>query len=90
MSLEHITLDVFLFFSFFKAIYVNLKNCFLVKVDVHINNNGGFGHSANGHAARSEIVPREPSEHAYEQICIRQEEIDSGEKKSNDNVSDSR
>ncbi|XP_017887256.1 espin-like isoform X2 [Ceratina calcarata] len=44
-----------------------------VKVDVHINNgvldrpSGG-----NGYAAKPEIA-RDPTEHAYEQICLRQE-----------------
>lgn len=67
-----------------------------VKVDVHINN-GGFArpHPANGHAARAEIAPaRESSEHAYEQICVRQEETgsvgSSSRKKPPDNASDSR
>lgn len=67
-----------------------------MKVDVHINN-GGFSrpHAGNGHATRSEVVPRETSEHAYEQICVRQEEIgsvvgSSSRKKPADNVSDSR
>ncbi|XP_025156038.1 espin isoform X2 [Harpegnathos saltator] len=66
-----------------------------VKVDVHINN-GGFNrslHPGNGHAARSEIAPRESSEHAYEQICVRQEETgsvgSSSRKKLADNTSDS-
>nr|XP_012216328.1 PREDICTED: espin isoform X1 [Linepithema humile] len=64
-----------------------------VKVDVHINNNGfGRTHPGNGHAARSEIA-REPAEHAYEQICVRQEETgsvgSSSRKKPTDNVSDS-
>ncbi|XP_032666801.1 espin isoform X2 [Odontomachus brunneus] len=65
-----------------------------VKVDVHINN-GGFNrpHPSNGHAARSEIAPREASEHAYEQICVRQEETgsvgSSSRKKPADNTSDS-
>lgn len=66
-----------------------------VKVDVHINNNGFVGrpHPSNGHAARSELA-REPSEHAYEQICVRQEETgsvnSSSRKKPADNASDSR
>lgn len=66
-----------------------------VKVDVHINNGGFVGrpHPSNGHAARSEIA-REPPDHAYEQICVRQEEIgnvgSSSRKKPTDNVSDSR
>ncbi|XP_029175810.1 espin [Nylanderia fulva] len=65
-----------------------------VKVDVHINNNGFVGrpHPSNGHAARSELA-REPSEHAYEQICVRQEETSSvsssSRKKAADNASDS-
>ncbi|RLU21115.1 hypothetical protein DMN91_005488 [Ooceraea biroi] len=65
-----------------------------VKVDVHINNGGFVGrpHPSNGHAARSEIA-KEPQDHAYEQICVRQEEIgnvgSSSRKKSTDNVSDS-
>ncbi|KMQ89239.1 muscle m-line assembly protein unc-89, partial [Lasius niger] len=65
-----------------------------VKVDVHINNNGFVGkpHPSNGHAARSELA-REPSEHAYEQICVRQEETgsvnSSSRKKPADNASDS-
>ncbi|XP_071569072.1 uncharacterized protein F isoform X2 [Temnothorax nylanderi] len=66
-----------------------------VKVDVHINNGGGFvgrPHTGNGHAARSEIA-RESSDHAYEQICVRQEETSSvsssSRKKPADNASDS-
>ncbi|XP_012542288.2 espin [Monomorium pharaonis] len=65
-----------------------------VKVDVHINNGGfvGRSHPGNGHAARSEIA-REPSDHAYEQICVRQEETSSvsssSRKKPADNTSDS-
>ncbi|EZA50049.1 hypothetical protein X777_11713 [Ooceraea biroi] len=65
-----------------------------VKVDVHINNGGFVGrpHPSNGHAARSEIA-KEPQDHAYEQICVRQEEIgnvgSSSRKKPTDNVSDS-
>ncbi|XP_018051616.1 PREDICTED: espin isoform X1 [Atta colombica] len=49
-----------------------------VKVDVHINNGGFVGrpHPGNGHATRSEIA-RESSDHAYEQICVRQEETSS-------------
>ncbi|XP_039312247.1 espin isoform X2 [Solenopsis invicta] len=66
-----------------------------VKVDVHINNGGFVGrpHPGNGHAARSEIA-RESSDHAYEQICVRQEETSSvsssSRKKPADNTSDSR
>ncbi|XP_011254235.1 espin [Camponotus floridanus] len=66
-----------------------------VKVDVHINNNGFVGkpHPSNGHAARSSAdLAREPSEHAYEQICVRQEEtssVSSSRKKPTDNASDS-
>ncbi|XP_020288733.1 espin [Pseudomyrmex gracilis] len=64
-----------------------------VKVDVHINNGGYVGrpHAGNGHAARSEIA-RESSEHAYEQICVRQEEtgsVSSSSRKKTDNASDS-
>lgn len=65
-----------------------------VKVDVHINNGGFVGrpHPGNGHAARSEIA-RESSDHAYEQICVRQEETSSvssaSRKKPVDNTSDS-
>ncbi|XP_011863377.1 PREDICTED: espin [Vollenhovia emeryi] len=65
-----------------------------VKVDVHINNGGFVGrpHTGNGHAARSEIA-RESSDHAYEQICVRQEETSSvsssSRKKPADNTSDS-
>lgn len=66
-----------------------------VKVDVHINNGGFVGrpHTGNGHAARTEIA-RESSDHAYEQICVRQEETSSvsssSRKKPADNASDSR
>ncbi|KAF7387751.1 hypothetical protein HZH66_010518 [Vespula vulgaris] len=66
-----------------------------VKVDVHINN-GSFGktHTGNGHTGRSEIMREAPSEHAYEQICLRQEETSSVGSSSNkkviDNASDSR
>ncbi|XP_071575502.1 uncharacterized protein [Temnothorax nylanderi] len=66
-----------------------------VKVDVYINNGGGFvgrPHTGNGHAARSEIA-RESSDHAYKQICVRQEETSSvsssSRKKPADNASDS-
>ncbi|XP_043677429.1 espin isoform X2 [Vespula pensylvanica] len=65
-----------------------------VKVDVHINN-GSFGktHTGNGHTGRSEIMREAPSEHAYEQICLRQEETSSVGSSSNkkviDNASDS-
>ncbi|KAL0112806.1 hypothetical protein PUN28_012220 [Cardiocondyla obscurior] len=65
-----------------------------VKVDVHINNGGFVGrpHTGNGHAARSEIA-RESTDHAYEQICVRQEETSSvsssSRKKPADNASDS-
>ncbi|KAK2581251.1 hypothetical protein KPH14_008041 [Odynerus spinipes] len=66
-----------------------------VKVDVHINN-GSFGktaHAANGHSGRSEIMRETPTEHAYEQICLRQEETSSvgssANKKIIDNASDS-
>lgn len=69
-----------------------------VKVDVHINNNGFVGrpHPSNGHAARSSAdLAREPTEHAYEQICVRQEETSSvssssRKKPTTDNASDSR
>ncbi|XP_043504259.1 J domain-containing protein DDB_G0295729 [Polistes fuscatus] len=68
-----------------------------VKVDVHINNGGNFGktHPGNGHTGgRPEITRETPSEHAYEQICLRQEETSSvgsssGNKKIIDNASDS-
>ncbi|XP_015175204.1 PREDICTED: probable serine/threonine-protein kinase mps1 isoform X2 [Polistes dominula] len=66
-----------------------------VKVDVHINNGGSFGktHPGNGHTGRTEITRETPSEHAYEQICLRQEETSSvgssGNKKIIDNASDS-
>ncbi|CAK9821731.1 hypothetical protein ANTRET_LOCUS405 [Anthophora retusa] len=49
-----------------------------VKVDVHINN-GVLDRpsSGNGYTAKSEMV-REPSEHAYEQICLRQDTENGG------------
>ncbi|XP_029046225.2 hepatoma-derived growth factor-related protein 2 isoform X2 [Osmia bicornis bicornis] len=65
-----------------------------VKVDVHINN-GLLDRpsSGNGYAVKSDMV-RESSEHAYEQICLRQESEAAGvpaalaQKKLSDNASD--
>ncbi|XP_066584473.1 espin isoform X2 [Prorops nasuta] len=61
-----------------------------VKVDVHINN-GGLAKGTGGNA--SSDISRDGSEHAYEQICIRQEETTSvgsyTHKRITDNVSDS-
>nr|XP_034194435.1 hepatoma-derived growth factor-related protein 2 isoform X2 [Osmia lignaria]XP_034194437.1 hepatoma-derived growth factor-related protein 2 isoform X2 [Osmia lignaria]XP_034194438.1 hepatoma-derived growth factor-related protein 2 isoform X2 [Osmia lignaria] len=64
-----------------------------VKVDVHINN-GLLDRpsSGNGYAVKSDMV-RESSEHAYEQICLRQEPEAAGvaalaQKKFSDNASD--
>ncbi|XP_076161356.1 espin protein forked isoform X2 [Ptiloglossa arizonensis] len=62
-----------------------------VKVDVHINN-GVLDRptSGNGYAAKSEAI-REPYEHAYEQICLRQEPEATGtaaQKRLPDNASD--
>ncbi|XP_076233099.1 espin protein forked [Calliopsis andreniformis] len=64
-----------------------------VKVDVHINN-GVLERpsSGNGYSTKSEIVA-EPSEHAYEQICLRQEPNAGeaptiGQKRLPDNASD--
>ncbi|XP_076626567.1 espin protein forked isoform X1 [Colletes latitarsis] len=61
-----------------------------VKVDVHINN-GVLDRptSGNGYATKSEAV-REPYEHAYEQICLRQdpEAATAGQKRVPDNASD--
>ncbi|KAI4502878.1 hypothetical protein M0802_001922 [Mischocyttarus mexicanus] len=72
------------------------KHRSILKVDVHINNGGSFGktHPGNGHTGRPEINREPPSEHAYEQICLRQEETSSvgsssANKKIIDNASDS-
>ncbi|XP_043480070.1 espin isoform X2 [Leptopilina heterotoma] len=63
-----------------------------VKVDVHINN-GTYKPISNGHSIRSDSIIKDTSEHAYEQICLRQEENDSSvsssfQKKLSDNASD--
>ncbi|XP_051158773.1 espin isoform X2 [Leptopilina boulardi] len=62
-----------------------------VKVDVHINN-GTYKPISNGHSIRSDSIIKDSSEHAYEQICLRQEENDSVsssfQKKLSDNTSD--
>lgn len=82
-------------FSRLRCVIFRARLWLSVKVDVHINNGGFVGrpHPGNGHAARSEIA-RESSDHAYEQICVRQEETSSvsssSRKKPVDNTSDSR
>ncbi|XP_033228607.1 espin isoform X2 [Belonocnema kinseyi] len=62
-----------------------------VKVDVHINN-GTYKPINNGNSIRSDSIIKDSSEHAYEQICLRQEENDSvsssSQKKLSDNNSD--
>ena len=67
-----------------------------VKVDVHVNN-GTYKPMGNGSASslRSEAAKDSGSEHAYEQICIRQDEHGSpkyagSHKKLADNASDGR
>ncbi|XP_012284803.1 titin [Orussus abietinus] len=59
-----------------------------VKVDVHINN-GNYKPLGNGTSVRSDLIKE--TEHAYEQICIRQEDesVKSSHGKSSDNVSES-
>lgn len=69
---------------------------FSVKVDVHFNN-GVLDRSSgeNGYTTKAEMT-REPSEHAYEQICLRQDPETAGivaspqRKVQIDNVSDRR
>ncbi|XP_034952137.1 nucleolar protein dao-5 isoform X2 [Chelonus insularis] len=56
-----------------------------VKVDVHINN-GSIKSVSNGNSIKSDVI-KEP-DHAYEQICIRQDETESVKSGSNKKFSD--
>lgn len=69
-----------------------------MKVDVHFNN-GVLERSAgeNGYQTSKAEIAREPTEHAYEQICLRQDipDISGGnltntQRKTQDNATDRR